>query len=536
MFIDGSSDDQIRADIIRNVRALSTEYSRKPFEECLLFLSQASRNGQYLLLYDHVDDPNIDLFPLLPRGTSCTVAITSRNGILGDLYPHAHLQLDVMSADEAVELLHSSNGSTVITGQARKDASAIAQKLGYLPIALQQARDYMQQTKCSATAYLKSLSSNRHRLLGQLSKHQLDMGSISTYATFETSFRGPAAYVRRFLRLVSYFHWMNLPLELVCLAAEHKFSEYELQYVDHDDEFYAAKSILEEIFLRGGKLDIDDLTVQLQRYSLAKVASSANTRQLLLHPLVHEWVRSCIPSKEVLGYQSAAVSLLALGARLDYTEPIQYLAHHVTHMSRLWDGLSINNAAAFGLILQRNGMSQDALRLQERVLKELRGRLDANSVALHDSMERLGITYHKLGRLNDAEVLQKEVLRLRKATIGEQDQSTTQSMLDLASTYVSSGRKNAALQLLITAETIIVETLGVTHLQYLKCQEIKSDAQSLADSPNPEISLQDDVSRGASSLDISTPIVVSKPPSKKPWYKEILFRKHLFKSRKGLKE
>ncbi len=222
---------------------MGTEHSQKGFEDCLLFLSQRPRKGKYLFFYDNVDDPFIDLYSHLPRGNSCAIAITSRNGTLGGLCPNGHLQLDKMSTDEAVELLLQPSSLPIdLTSQACKDALAIAQALGCLPVALQQARSYMQHTKCSAMAYLQNLSSNRQKLLGQLTQYQLDVASISTYATFEMSFKNLAIPVQRFLWLVSYFHWINFPLELVVLAAEHIFSDYErsLKYVDHEDDFYVA--------------------------------------------------------------------------------------------------------------------------------------------------------------------------------------------------------------------------------------------------------------------------------------------------------
>ncbi|KIM27338.1 hypothetical protein M408DRAFT_24562, partial [Serendipita vermifera MAFF 305830] len=175
-FINGSSEERIRSDIVRNVRALGTEHSQKAFEDCILFLSQSSKNGQSLLLYDNVDDPNLDLSSLLPGGNSCAIAITSRNHVLGELDPEAHLPLSIMSVEEATELLlHGASSSAPVTDQIRKDIVALAEALGYLPIALQQACAYMRQTKCSARAYLSRLSKNKAKLLRQETKHQVDM-------------------------------------------------------------------------------------------------------------------------------------------------------------------------------------------------------------------------------------------------------------------------------------------------------------------------------------------------------------------------
>ena len=369
-----------------------------------------------------------------------------------------------MSTSEAVELLlYSSNDSAAVTDQVRKDALTIAQELGCLPIALQQARSYMKQTKCSAAEYLRSLSRNWHRLLGQMTKQQLDMASISTYAACATSFNELEAYVQRFMRLVSHFHWGNFPLELVVLAAEHQFSEYELENVAHDEDYYTAKTILEGIFLRDGEWDVtvlDDLTMQLQNYSLATITSGVDTRLLQLHPLVHEWVRSCIPKDERSEYQSASVTLLALGARLDYTVSMQYLGSHATHMSQLWDRLHVNNAAAFGLILRRNGVSQGALRLQKRAVRELRGKLDTDDFRLADSIEGLALAYSNLGQPEDAEMLQEEVLKLRREILGEHHPDTITALSNLGVTYSDLGRFNEAKLLNEEVLELAKKTLG----------------------------------------------------------------------------
>lgn len=222
--IDGSSELQIRADTIRHVRSLGIEHSQKSFDECLRYLTQSSLNGQRVILYDNVDDPNIDLFSLLPEGDGCIILITSRNRSLGELALDAHLELDVMSMDEAVELLLlSPNRPTMPTETVTKEASAIAETLGCLPIALQQARSYMFQTSSSLSAYLQRLVDNRDKLLAQLLKNQRNMRYLSTYAAFEASFSKLSQRDQDFFCLLSFFHWSRIPLDLISLAAKHTF-------------------------------------------------------------------------------------------------------------------------------------------------------------------------------------------------------------------------------------------------------------------------------------------------------------------------
>ncbi|KIM23915.1 hypothetical protein M408DRAFT_319259, partial [Serendipita vermifera MAFF 305830] len=349
--IDGSSEDRIRADVLRNMRALGTEHSQKSFDDCLLFLSHPPVGVQLLLLYDNVDDPDLDLSSLLPGGNACVIAITSRNRLLGDLHPTSHLKLDVMSPEEATELLlYEFNSPIPIPDQIRKDNLSLAEALGYLPIALQQARAYMLQTKCSAKEYLRRLHKNREKLLGKAVKHQVDMQSISTYAAFETSFERLPIVNQKLLRLLSYFHWGGFPLELVNIAALHGFSKYMQIWLEPYDEIHVGKDLLEGIFLRGGDWDIgnlDEMVILLQNYSLAAIIQGVDTLLLQMHPLAHEWVRTNIPEEEKHNYQCASIVLLALGARDERTAATQYLASHVAHMAPIWDNLHVNNAMAF---------------------------------------------------------------------------------------------------------------------------------------------------------------------------------------------
>ncbi|KIM24464.1 hypothetical protein M408DRAFT_75869, partial [Serendipita vermifera MAFF 305830] len=353
-FIDGSSEDRIRADIVRNIRALGIEHTQKQFEDCLLFLSN-QQDKRSLLLYDNVDDPDIDLSSLLPQGDSCLVAITSRNSTLGYLHPEAHLQLDIMSLDEAAELLIHGLGLFGLTSdKPQKDIFKLAQTLGCLPLALQQACAYMRQTKCSVEEYLERLSSSREELLGRAMKVQVNMQSISTHAAFETSFVKLPTYSRQFLRLLSYFHWNSFPLALVGIAAKHGFSEFELTSLEHNSDFHMGKKLLEDIFFRNGEWKVthlDDMIVSLQNYSLVTTVHGVDTLLLQIHPLVHEWVRICTLQDDQNNYHSAAILLLALGARNEFTAATQYLASHVTHMSPFWDFLHVNNAMAFGMLL-----------------------------------------------------------------------------------------------------------------------------------------------------------------------------------------
>ncbi|KIM21860.1 hypothetical protein M408DRAFT_29178 [Serendipita vermifera MAFF 305830] len=294
-FIDGSSESRIRADIIRNVRSLGTLYSQMGFDECLRFLSQPYPGGISVIFYDNVDDPDIDILSFLPDGVGdgCTIIITSRNRSIGSISPESHLELDKMTMDEAIKLiLHGIGHSGPTSEQERNDAENIAKALDCLPIALQQARSYMRETRCSASSYLERLLASRDRLLSQPVKYQLGMRYLSTYAAFEASYERLEQRAQQMLQFLSCFHWSRFPLEAITEAAKFNFSDYELEYNDHGEEYHVARAILRDLFLRDGQwniLDLDKLMISLQTYSLITLTPGADTKLLEIHPVLHQW-------------------------------------------------------------------------------------------------------------------------------------------------------------------------------------------------------------------------------------------------------
>ena len=450
--------------MIRHVRSLGIEHSQKSFDDCLRFLSQPSLNAPWLLLYDNVDDPDLDLSSLLPQGDDCATVITSRNRMIGELCLDAHLELEAMLMEEAVELLlWNSNSAANITDQAREQACAIARALCRLPLALQQARSYMFQTKVPIGTYLQRLASSKEKVLGQSMKHQWNMRYLSTYAAFEASFDILPSQIQKFLRLLSYFHWNKSPIELITLAAKSNCNQHS--YIAHGKQFRNGKALLEDLFFQDCKRDsfnLDRMAITLQSYSLISLADGIDTT-LAQIPLLHEWVRYRISEPDRLKYQSAAAMLLALAARDHYAPVAQYLINHVLHMAPFWDQMHVSDAKAFANILRDGGVFLDELKLRDRIVNELKGRSDTDSITLFDASSSLALVYYNLGRLDEAESLQIEVLKLRKQEQGERHVDTIRDLFTLSFIYRHVGRYKEAASLLAEVISLRSELLGQRH-------------------------------------------------------------------------
>lgn len=446
------------------------------FEDCLAFLSQPSSNRPRLILYDNVDDPDLELPPLLPQGESCCVVVTTRNHLLGELSPNSHLELDVMSMEESVKLLLFNSGQPEsITPEIEEGARAVAEALGHLPIALTQARSYMYQTKCTARAYLERLVNNKRKILARPVKNHPDMRYTSTYAAFDASFEMLDVRVRQFLRLLSFFHWGNFPLELIVLAAKFKFSEYDQKYLEPGSEFYVGKEFLEKIFLRDGKWDVtnlDEMVVTLQSYSLVTVVPGVDTLLVQIHPVAHDWIRSCIPEDEKSRYQAAAILLLALGAREEHTPSSQYLSSHATHMKPLWDQLHVNDTGAFGNILREGGLLDVCRQMREKVVDVVRDRKDVGGIILADALYALASIYYELSRLKEMEDILVEVLKLRKENQGERHLKTIQASSKLSLIYMIVGRIGEAEFLQAQSLRLRKEIQGPRHPETIKASSL----------------------------------------------------------------
>jgi len=228
------------------------------------------RRWRWLLVFDNATEEK-DLRSFLPRSATGHVLITSRNpNWRGVATP---LSVRPMPAPEAVSFIAKRTGGTE-----EEAAGSLAEAVGYLPLALEQACAHMEETGTDATHYLDLFHQRRRELLARGSGSSEYPDTVAT--TWELSFEKVARSCPAGAELLSSLAFLapeSIPLDLLRGLPD---------------------ALADPIVL-------DDALAALRRYSLLEVSQSSAS----MHRLVQAVARDRLDSE---AYRSTAEAVLAL--------------------------------------------------------------------------------------------------------------------------------------------------------------------------------------------------------------------------------
>ena len=235
----------------------------------------------WLLIFDNADDPK-QLEPYLPAGSG-HVIITSRY----QAWTHSAepLEVDVFSGDESVgHLLRH------VPDLDLADAKKVADALGHLPLAVEQASAWLEQTGMTAQAYVAELTTQATRILAL---NQPPDYQTPVVATWNLSFerlkeRSPAAV--RLLQLLAFFSPGPIAMDLF-----------------YCDELNAALLPFDEALSE--QLMFPRVIREISRFALVKVDQASNSLQI--HRLVQAVIRSQMSDEERSEVQHEVHKVLA---------------------------------------------------------------------------------------------------------------------------------------------------------------------------------------------------------------------------------
>ena len=236
------------------------------------------QNGGWLLVFDNAQEFK-DLEDFLPRAGYGHVIITSRKQSWSGVA--RMLTVDMFTPAESVEFLRRR------TGQDDEDAArALADALGDLPLALEQAGAYIQETGISLSAYLKLFQERRKELLNR-GKPDAYPDTVAT--TWDLSFQKAKEEVPAsadLLNLCAFLAPDDIPKSLLTVGDEHLPETL-------------ASAVKDEMAL-------NDAIAALKRYSLMTVADDS----LSVHRLVQAVARDRLSYEMRKRWAEAAVRLV----------------------------------------------------------------------------------------------------------------------------------------------------------------------------------------------------------------------------------
>lgn len=405
-WIDAAHTTQIRAGLTELAAILGIQGASEA-NIAVPAVIEALRTGRpfrrWLLIFDAAESPETVL-PFFPRNGPGEILVTSRNSDWAGIA--RPLELAVFKREESIELL-GRRGPEI----AADEAAELAEKLGDLPLAVEQAAAWRAVTGMPVQEYLRLFDESVEEILDTASAPD---NEVSVAAAWNVSFeelktRNPAAH--QILHICAFFSPEPISRELLTGVSRVSISP-ELD-----------SALREPMKLARAIRDIN-------RYGLAKIDHGSNTLQL--HRLVQLVLRKRVMAPQVHArMRHGAHQLLAAldpndpessrhWARYRELLPHAYAAN-VLDCDDSWPRQLYINLMRY---LFEYGDYEEAARLGMEARTRLTETLGPTHPQTLEVSSRLGLYLWALGRYDEASELNQRTLALRLQVSGEENEET----------------------------------------------------------------------------------------------------------------
>ncbi|NEO70555.1 MAG: tetratricopeptide repeat protein [Moorea sp. SIO3H5] len=407
--------------------------------------------GTVLIVLDDVVDYQT-IHPYLPPAQSrFKVLITSRQRP-GNSY--RRIDLDVISPESALELLRQLVGKERIE-QELKEAQALCEWLGYLPLGLQLVGGYLDLHPRLTIAKVQERLENQK--LAAKALLDLKLGQITdklgVVAAFELSWNDLPPQAQQLGCRLSLFAQAPFEWSLV---------EFSVIETEDEEEWHKEQEALEELRDRF-----------LVNRNLLQLGEQQTYR---LHQLIREFFQTKLAQlPEADRYKQRFCQVMAAVAKqipqtptrdqiAAVTPAIPHLAEAATVLTDwLRDEDLIWLFLGLGRFYQGQGIYDQAEPWSKQCLEITRSRLGENHRHVAISLNHLAVLYWSMGRYDQAEPLYQQDLEMSKQLLGENHPSVATSLNNLASLYRSMGRYDQAEPLYQQALEMRKQLLGENH-------------------------------------------------------------------------
>jgi tetratricopeptide (TPR) repeat protein/DNA-binding XRE family transcriptional regulator len=468
-----------------------------------------STHGQWLLIWDNVEDLTL-LDHFLPSTRQGTILITTRFQALGTLAQG--IDLESMRWEEGIlfvlrrakvlkqEATYESIQRFAVSKPNEYAAAAeLVTALAALPLALDQAGAYIEETGCNLAGYLQRYRQQHMSLLARRGSSGNDHPQ-SVATTFRLSMEQveqemPAA--ADILRVCALLHAEAIPEELFTKGAAHLGPDLELLAADLS-QFDQALAVLRRLSLvrrhpETGTLSLHRLVQVVLREGMSEQERTLWQRRVIhvLNALFPEVVsKGAAPiwnqCERLLAHILAAVTTITdqeadqelvrvLGKAADYLrERVQYeqagpLYERALNLGEQILG-SMHPEMAYPLnglanIYLEQGRFEQAEPLFQRALSIWEQAFGSEHPLVAHPLNGLAILYAKQGRFEQAEPLFQRALSIWEQALGPMHTLVTRPLNGLAILYKRQGRPERAEVLYERALSIQTQALGPEHPQ-----------------------------------------------------------------------
>lgn len=410
----------------------------------------------WLLILDNADDLSLlsDFLPLEDRGH---LLLTTRAQAIGTIARGLHVEK--MEVSEGIrfvlyraKLLEEDEPLETVSATTRTAAQRLVEELDGLPLALDQAGAYIEETGCSLSQYLGLYMQHRLTLL----KRKSDLTSDYPH-TVDSTWTLAFAQVERanvaaadLMRVCAFLHPDAIPEEILTEGAAELGPHLE--------------NVATEPLL------LNDLFQPLRRYSLVK--RDAEARLLNLHRLVQVVLKEHLDTS--LQRQWAERVVFAINATFPTVEQSTWprcerLLSQALASAQLMEQYQIVHEKAGRLLhetatyLYEHARYEEAEPLYQQALHIREQSLGPMHPDVAATLDGLAILYRTWGRYLEAEPLFLRSLAINEQQSGPEHPDTAQSLNNLAILYYDQGKDEQAEAFYQRALAINEKALGRDH-------------------------------------------------------------------------
>ena len=390
----------------------------------------ARLDQRWLVVFDNADTLD-HLAGNLPTAGGGMALVTTRSTTAGAEVDAVVVDVDVFDPDEAVGFLLEA-----VSTADPAAAASVADRLGFLPLALAQAAAFMNERSMSLAAYDALIAEDLPRgLEASAARHERTVATLWDHI------------------------WPRLSAEGLAVLAR--------------ASLLAPKAIPVEA-LGTDTMSAEDVAQALREAARYRVVTITDGPTGLDTVDMHQLTQlACAPSTKELDATVEAVvaRLVELTAPVDATHPDSWpiwerLEPHVT---ALYAGAASPDSPLLHLIdrqatyRQYCGLNHDAIPLFENVLEDSVAFGDGNGLDVVRARSNLALAYSQAGRIAEAIELQAAVLATIERTLGPDHLTTMKSRANLAGSFWRAGRTDEAIELYEEVRSASERTLGPSH-------------------------------------------------------------------------